>query len=101
MVYENALSGMAGHGREGYYFGENGEYRQYDVAKEVAKVLHEFGKSKTAEPEPLTEDDYKQPENEGVGSTCSCSRVRLCTEYIYLLSAPVPWNELALPCTKG
>jgi len=81
-VYENALSGMAAHGREGYYFGENGEYKLYDVAKEVAKVLHELGKSETDEPKPLTEDDYKQPENEGVSSTCRCSRVRLCNKYM-------------------
>lgn len=68
VVYENALSGMAAHGREGYYFGENGEHKLVDVAKEVGKVLHEIGKSKTAELVEFTDEDYKRSGNEAVSS---------------------------------
>ncbi|KAL4068479.1 hypothetical protein V8B97DRAFT_2024745 [Scleroderma yunnanense] len=80
VVYENALSGKAGHGRDGYYFGENGEHRLYDVAKEIAKVMHELGKSKTAEPEPFTGKDYEQNEELlylGTNSRCRAHRGRL------------------------
>jgi hypothetical protein len=33
----------AGHGREGYYFGENGEYNGYEVSKLVAQGLAKHG----------------------------------------------------------
>lgn len=60
VVYESALSGEAAHGREGFYFGENGEHKMYDVAKAIARALHELGKGRSPEPESFTEEDYKR-----------------------------------------
>ncbi|KAG6327950.1 hypothetical protein ID866_11139 [Astraeus odoratus] len=65
VVYESALSGKAAHGREGFYFGENGEHRLYDVAKAISQTIYELGKGKSPEPETFTEEDYKQPEING------------------------------------
>ncbi|KAG6331882.1 hypothetical protein ID866_7208 [Astraeus odoratus] len=82
VVYENALSGKAAHGREGLYFGENGEYKLYDVAKAVSQALYELGKGESPEPETFTEEDYKRPENRwlmflGTNSRCRGRRGRL------------------------
>jgi len=49
-----------GHGREGYYFAENGEYLLYDVAKGVALALVEAGKSQSAEPTSFTEEELEK-----------------------------------------
>ncbi|KAI6006832.1 hypothetical protein EDD15DRAFT_2207248 [Pisolithus albus] len=75
VVYENALSGRAGHGREGFYFGENGEHKLYDVSKVVAQELYNIGKGKSPEPAPFTEEDYSRPENFGLeflGTNARC-----------------------------
>lgn len=42
------------HGREGYYFGENGEHTLYEVGKHIGRVLVELGKSDIAEPTTFT-----------------------------------------------
>ncbi|KAF9531406.1 hypothetical protein CPB83DRAFT_917504 [Crepidotus variabilis] len=41
-----------GHGRDGYYFGENGEHTLYEVGKAIGEVL--VAKGKTGDPEPTT-----------------------------------------------
>jgi len=46
-----------GHGREGIYFGENGEHKLYDVSKAVAQVLFDLGKGKSPEPTTFTKED--------------------------------------------
>ncbi|CDO78098.1 hypothetical protein BN946_scf184634.g4 [Trametes cinnabarina] len=55
----NAILGCKdiGHGKEGYYFAENGEHRLYDVAKGIGKVLKEFGLADTDEPSPFTQEE--------------------------------------------
>lgn len=82
VVYENALLDKAAHGREGFYFGENGEHKMYDVSKAVAQALHELGKGRSPEPEPFTEDDYEHfgrsnLEYLGTNSRCRGRRGRL------------------------
>ncbi|KAI6012080.1 hypothetical protein BKA83DRAFT_676974 [Pisolithus microcarpus] len=75
VVYENALSGRAGHGREGFYFGENGEHKLYDLSKVIAQELYNVGKGKSPEPAPFTEEDYNRPENFGLeflGTNARC-----------------------------
>lgn len=51
-----------GHGHNGYYFPENGEYKMYDVSKEVQAILVKFGIVKSSEsnsePTPYTEEEY-------------------------------------------
>jgi len=41
IVYDNALLERAGHGREGFYFVENGEHRWYDLSKAIGEALFE------------------------------------------------------------
>jgi hypothetical protein len=53
-------SPTTGHGREGYYFGENGEYTQYEAAKAVAEALVAKGLGQTSEPTSFTEEEIKQ-----------------------------------------
>lgn len=46
-----------GHGRDGYYFGENGEHILYDVGKEVGRALVALGKTSSDEPTTFTQED--------------------------------------------
>jgi len=46
-----------GHGRDGYYFGENGEHVLYDVSREVGRALVALGKSSSEEPTTFTQED--------------------------------------------
>lgn len=46
-----------GHGREGYYFGENGTHSLYEVGKAIAEALVELGKSANTEPTPFTKEE--------------------------------------------
>ncbi|KXN91706.1 hypothetical protein AN958_12558 [Leucoagaricus sp. SymC.cos] len=46
-----------GHGREGYYFGENGEHTLYDVGKGIGNVLVELGECTSAEPTSFAREE--------------------------------------------
>lgn len=46
-----------GHGREGFYFGENGEHTLLDISKEIGKALVALGKAKTDEVTSFTQAD--------------------------------------------
>lgn len=46
-----------GHGREGYYFGENGEHTWYDISKAISKALVELGHGKSEEPSTFTPEE--------------------------------------------
>ncbi len=60
VIWDAILSGRAiGHGKEGYYFGENGEHRLYDVGKEIGKVLKEMQIAETDEPSTLTKEELE------------------------------------------
>ncbi|KAI0030933.1 hypothetical protein K488DRAFT_53121 [Vararia minispora EC-137] len=59
-VFRAALAGTAPHGREGYFFGENGEYRLVDAARTYTKALHGLGNSKTPEPAPFTTEEAQK-----------------------------------------
>jgi hypothetical protein len=48
---------FTGHGREGYYFGENGENKFYDVGKAIGQALVDFGISKNPEPTTYTKEE--------------------------------------------
>ncbi|KAG9317984.1 hypothetical protein JVU11DRAFT_43 [Chiua virens] len=60
VLYDAILEGKAGHGREGFYFGENGHYLFKDAGAKIGEVLYELGVSETSEPSPFTDEDYKQ-----------------------------------------
>ena len=46
-----------GHGHNGYYFGENGEYTWYDLATAIGKALVKRGLSKSAEPTTFSKEE--------------------------------------------
>ena len=60
VLYDAILEGKAGHGREGFYFGENGHYLFKDVSAKIGEALYDLGVSKTPEPNVFTEEEYKQ-----------------------------------------
>ena len=64
-----------GHGREGFYFGENGEHTFYDVVKIIAESLVALGKITNPEPLSFTDEEIQRYFQ---GSTImgSTSRVR-------------------------
>ncbi|KAI0708909.1 NAD-P-binding protein [Cerioporus squamosus] len=69
-----------GHGKEGYYFGENGEYRLHDVAKEIGRVLKELQITETDEPSTLTKEEldlfFDGSESLGTNARCRGRRAR-------------------------
>jgi len=48
------------HGRLGYYFAENGEYKLYDLAKAYSQVLYDLGKGKSPHPIPFTAEEAQK-----------------------------------------
>ncbi|CAF5044925.1 unnamed protein product [Rotaria sp. Silwood1] len=59
VVLDAALAGTAAHGREGFYFAENGEHVFLDIANEVARVLHERGIG-TDKPSLFSDEEAKK-----------------------------------------
>lgn len=51
------LNPSSGHGREGYYFGENGEHLLYDVSKAIGRALVNLGVSESDEPTTFTKEE--------------------------------------------
>jgi len=51
--------GKIGHGREGVFFGENGEHTLYEVGKAIAETLIVLEKGSNLEPSPFTEEEIK------------------------------------------
>ena len=58
-IYNSVLNPSTGHGREGYYFAENGEYSQYEAAKAISEAMFEFEKGAALEPTMFTADELK------------------------------------------
>jgi len=62
------------HGREGFYFGENGEHVQHDIYKECAKVVYDLGQAKSPEPTLLTDEERKKFVKSNIGQLNSRAR---------------------------
>jgi hypothetical protein len=45
------------HGREGFYFAENGEHTLYEVSKAIGEGLVALGKSPDAEPSTFSKEE--------------------------------------------
>jgi len=61
ILYDSVDSNPAmGHGREGYYFAENGEYSQYEAAKAISEAMLANGKGTTLEPTTFKTEELKQ-----------------------------------------
>ncbi|OSD04111.1 NAD-P-binding protein [Trametes coccinea BRFM310] len=103
-----------GHGKEGYYFAENGEHRLHDVAKQIGKVLKDFGLADTEEPSSFTQEEldkyFAGSDSLGSNSRCRAERSRaigwkpskttddmlasIKPEIQYMLSRVSPYNFL-------
>jgi len=61
VVFDRALTDPSlAHGREGFYFGENGEHQQYDVYRQIAQTLFDLGKGKSPEPTTFTDEENRK-----------------------------------------
>lgn len=61
-IFDAAIrgTGEAGHGREGFYFGENGEHRVGRISEVIAELLFEVKLGKSPEPTVFTEDELQK-----------------------------------------
>jgi len=80
VVFKSAVTHPdSGHGREGYYFAENGEHSLYEVGKRIAETLVKLGKGKSAEPTTYSDDEvakyFKGPWM-GTNSRCRADHSR-------------------------
>ncbi|KAG6822868.1 hypothetical protein H0H92_012233, partial [Tricholoma furcatifolium] len=59
MILYNAIyyGSNIGYGREGIYFGENGEHNFYDLGVEISKALVKRGRSSSDKPTTLTKEE--------------------------------------------
>lgn len=59
VLFDAAMSASSNiaHGREGFYFGENGEHTWYSISKEISRVLHEKNAGAGDDPTPFTPDE--------------------------------------------
>ena len=57
-----------GHGREGYYFGENGEHSWYDISKEIGRTMVLQGLTDNDEPITFSNEELAKY----FGSVVSC-----------------------------
>ncbi|KAF8907377.1 NAD-binding protein [Gymnopilus junonius] len=49
-----------GHGRDGFYFGENGEHTLYEVGKAISVALVQLGLSEYSEPSTFTKEEINE-----------------------------------------
>lgn len=49
-----------GHGHNGYYFGENGEYSWYDLSRAIGKALVKRGISNSSEPTTFAKEELSK-----------------------------------------
>ncbi|KAI0833292.1 NAD-P-binding protein [Trametes gibbosa] len=80
-ILERALADDdIGHGREGFYFGENGEHTMYDVAQAMGLALQNMGLANTAAPSSFTRDELDKyfggSESLGTNVRCRAERSR-------------------------
>ncbi|KAK7690488.1 hypothetical protein QCA50_005586 [Cerrena zonata] len=71
------------HGREGFFFGENGEHTWYEISRAIGEVLVELGISKDPEPTTFSDEELVKyfgsldgGNNYGSNSRCRGNRSR-------------------------
>ncbi|EPQ52538.1 NAD P-binding protein [Gloeophyllum trabeum ATCC 11539] len=68
------------HGREGFYFAENGYYQFYEAAKAISDALVQLGRTDKAEPTPWTQEQlgkyFAGAPIFGTNSLCKADRAR-------------------------
>ncbi|KAH9856554.1 NAD-P-binding protein [Lenzites betulinus] len=78
-ILKRALAGDdIGHGREGFYFGENGEHSLYDVAQAMGVALHDMGLARTPAPSSFTKAELDKyfGGSESLGTNVRCRAER-------------------------
>ena len=60
------------HGREGFYFGENGEHTFYELSRAIGEGLVAIGKSSDAEPSTFSKEEIDKylHVSDGLKSEC-------------------------------
>jgi len=101
IVFRAAIAGTAPHGREGLYFGENGEYRMVDAARACTRALHALGISKTAEPTAFTKEEVDKSFGGAVGALLGANTRARSVRARELRWKPVKTNEDFLESIKG
>ncbi|KAG6901123.1 hypothetical protein C0995_000372 [Termitomyces sp. Mi166 len=81
VLYDSIKNNPAtGHGREGFYFGENDEYTLYQIGKTISEVLVEMGKGKSPEPTTFSKEEIDKyfggSAYLGTNSRCRANRSR-------------------------
>ncbi|KAI0364431.1 NAD-P-binding protein [Pilatotrama ljubarskyi] len=81
VLWNSIVSGKGiGHGKEGYYFAENGEHRLYDIAKAIGAALKDLDLAETDEPSSFTKEElvnyFDGSESLGSNSRCRAERSR-------------------------
>ncbi|KAG1730246.1 uncharacterized protein EDB91DRAFT_1157511 [Suillus paluster] len=82
-VFDAAMKGQneTGHGSEGYYFGENGEYRMGEISEVLAKLLYEMKRGESPEPTVFTDEEVQKyfggPSLMGTNSRARAERAKL------------------------
>jgi hypothetical protein len=64
VLYDSIIANPSntGHGREGFYFGVNGEHILYDLCKAIGEALVAIGKTDNPEPTTLTKEELDKYE---------------------------------------
>lgn len=57
LVYQHALAGDIGHGRQGYYFGESGEHSLFGLGQAIGNALVAAKIADAAQPTTFTQED--------------------------------------------
>ena len=58
VIFDAAVKGNpAGHGREGFYFGENGEHSWLSISQEISRVLAAKGLAKNDQPTTFSTEE--------------------------------------------
>jgi hypothetical protein len=60
VLYDAIMAGTAGHGRNGFYFGESSESSLYDVVKAIGDALVALGKCDNPEPTTFSEAEINK-----------------------------------------
>ena len=61
VIWKAVISGEEiGHGREGYYFGENGEHTLFQVGEGIGRALAELGLTDAVTPTTFTKEEIER-----------------------------------------
>ncbi|KAI0671513.1 NAD-P-binding protein [Trametes maxima] len=72
------LGADVGHGREGFYFAENGEHTLLDIAQAIGAALKDMGHASSAEPSTFTREELDKyfGGSESLGTNVRCRAER-------------------------